>query len=87
MFIGRASLSGGAGTLPEAIVGGLVLGVPNDGMNLLGVGTDGQQVVKGLALLVTVGFDVWQVHVRFTAQLRPRLAEGGAPSCRSRIWN
>jgi putative multiple sugar transport system permease protein len=28
-------------------------------MNLLSVGTDWQQVIKGLALLVAVGFDVW----------------------------
>ncbi|WP_030762847.1 multiple monosaccharide ABC transporter permease [Streptomyces griseus] len=58
-FIGGASMSGGVGTVLGAIVGGLVLGVLNNGMNLVGVGTDWQQVIKGLVLLAAVGFDVW----------------------------
>ncbi|MFD6759530.1 multiple monosaccharide ABC transporter permease [Streptomyces roseolus] len=58
-FIGGASMSGGVGTVLGAIIGGLVLGVLNNGMNLVGVGTDWQQVIKGLVLLTAVGFDVW----------------------------
>jgi putative multiple sugar transport system permease protein len=58
-FIGGASASGGVGTVLGAIIGGLVLGVLNNGMSLVGVGTDYQQVIKGLVLLAAVGFDVW----------------------------
>lgn len=58
-FIGGASMSGGVGTVLGAIIGGLVLGVLNNGMNLVGVGTDWQQVIKGIVLLAAVGFDVW----------------------------
>ncbi|MFE6757567.1 multiple monosaccharide ABC transporter permease [Streptomyces sp. NPDC057684] len=58
-FIGGASMSGGVGTVLGAIIGGTVLGVLNNGMNLVGVGTDWQQVIKGLVLLAAVGFDVW----------------------------
>lgn len=58
-YIGGASMSGGVGTVLGAIIGGLVLGVLNNGMNLVGVGTDWQQVIKGLVLLAAVGFDVW----------------------------
>ncbi|MGW0337954.1 multiple monosaccharide ABC transporter permease [Streptomyces sp. NPDC003011] len=58
-FIGGASMSGGVGTVLGAIIGGVVLGVLNNGMNLVGIGTDWQQVIKGLVLLAAVGFDVW----------------------------
>ena len=39
-FIGGASMSGGVGTVLGAIIGGLVLGVLNNGMSLVGIGTD-----------------------------------------------
>ncbi len=58
-FIGGASASGGVGTVFGAIIGGLVLGVLNNGMSLVGIGTDFQQVIKGLVLLAAVGFDVY----------------------------
>lgn len=58
-FIGGASATGGVGTVLGAIIGGLVLGVLNNGMSLVGIGTDYQQVIKGLVLLAAVGFDVY----------------------------
>lgn len=58
-FIGGASMSGGVGTVFGAVIGGLVLGVLNNGMSLVGVGTDYQQVIKGFVLLAAVGFDVY----------------------------
>jgi putative multiple sugar transport system permease protein len=58
-FIGGASSSGGVGTVFGSIVGGLVLGVLNNGMSILGIGSDVQQMIKGLVLLAAVGFDVY----------------------------
>lgn len=58
-FIGGASMSGGVGTVLGAVIGGLVLGVLDNGMSLVGIGEDWQQVIKGLVLLAAVAFDIW----------------------------
>lgn len=58
-YIGGASASGGVGTIMGAIIGGLVMGVMNNGMSLLGWGIDIQQSIKGLVLLLAVAFDVY----------------------------
>ncbi len=58
-FIGGASAYGGIGTIGGAIIGGLVMGVMNNGMSLLGLGIDWQQAIKGLVLLIAVAFDIY----------------------------
>ncbi|MHA7283042.1 multiple monosaccharide ABC transporter permease [Arthrobacter sp. TMS2-4] len=58
-FIGGAAVTGGVGTVIGAITGGLIMGVLNNGMSLLGVGIDVQQFIKGMVLLLAVGFDVF----------------------------
>ncbi len=57
-FIGGASAYGGIGTIIGSIIGALVMGVLNNGMSILGIGSDVQQIVKGLVLLLAVAFDV-----------------------------
>ncbi len=58
-FIGGASTTGGVGTVVGAIVGGLLMGVLNNGMSILGVSIDWQQAIKGFVLLSAVAFDVY----------------------------
>ena len=58
-FIGGASTTGGVGTIVGAIVGGLLMGVLNNGMSILGVSIDWQQAIKGFVLLAAVAFDVY----------------------------
>lgn len=58
VFIGGASAYGGVGTVIGAVVGGLVMGVMNNGMSIKGLGIDWQQAIKGLVLLVAVAFDI-----------------------------
>ncbi|MDT0329351.1 multiple monosaccharide ABC transporter permease [Nocardiopsis lambiniae] len=58
-FIGGASASGGVGTVVGAVIGALVMGVLNNGMSLIGLGVDWQQLIKGLVLLLAVAFDIY----------------------------
>jgi putative multiple sugar transport system permease protein len=58
-FIGGASASGGVGMVLGAVIGALVMGVMNNGMSILGIGIDFQQVIKGLVLLAAVFVDVY----------------------------
>jgi putative multiple sugar transport system permease protein len=58
-FIGGAAVTGGVGTVAGAMIGGLVMAVMSNGMQLQGVQVPTQQIVKGLVLLLAVAFDVW----------------------------
>ncbi|MER0237666.1 multiple monosaccharide ABC transporter permease [Fulvimarina sp. MAC8] len=58
VFIGGASMAGGVGTIVGAVIGAFIMGVMNNGMSILGIGIDYQQVIKGLVLLLAVIFDV-----------------------------
>jgi putative multiple sugar transport system permease protein len=59
VFIGGASAMGGVGQVAGAVIGAFIMGVMNNGMSILGVNVDYQQVVKGLVLLGAVVFDVY----------------------------
>ncbi len=59
VFIGGASMSGGVGKIVGVVTGALIMGVMNNGMSILGIGIDYQQVIKGLVLLAAVIFDVY----------------------------
>ncbi|MCX8998267.1 sugar ABC transporter permease [Rhizobiaceae bacterium BDR2-2] len=59
VFIGGASMAGGSGKVIGVVVGALIMGVMNNGMSIMGIGIDYQQVIKGLVLLVAVIFDVY----------------------------
>ncbi len=58
-YIGGASASGGVGTVIGAIIGGLVMGVLNNGMSIMGIGVDWQQAIKGFVLLAAVTLDIY----------------------------
>ncbi|WP_112246118.1 multiple monosaccharide ABC transporter permease [Kribbella monticola] len=58
-FIGGAAVTGGVGTVVGAMVGGLIMAVMSNGMQLMGVDQSIQAVVKGLVLLLAVAFDVY----------------------------
>ncbi|WP_295120049.1 multiple monosaccharide ABC transporter permease [uncultured Leifsonia sp.] len=76
VFIGGAAVSGGIGTVGGSIVGGLVIAVLNNGLQLLGVTSDKVQIIKGLVLLIAVGVDVYS-HRRGGPSLIGRLLGAG----------
>ncbi len=68
VFIGGAAVSGGVGTVIGSIIGGFVMAVLNNGLQLLGIGADMTQMIKGMVLLIAVAVDVMN-----KAQGRPSL--------------
>ncbi|NUR52120.1 MAG: sugar ABC transporter permease [Hamadaea sp.] len=58
-FIGGAAVQGGVGKVVGAITGGLIMGVINNGMSLIGAPTEQVMLFKGLVLLAAVAFDVF----------------------------
>ncbi|MBO2460762.1 ABC transporter permease [Actinomadura violacea] len=82
VIIGGTSLAGGRGTLLGTLVGALVLGVIDNGMNLLDVSPFLQNVVKGLVILLAVFLDR---NIDVLRSLLPKRADGtarGGPSHR-----
>jgi putative multiple sugar transport system permease protein len=58
-FIGGASASGGVGKVMGAVIGAFIMGIMNNGMSIMGIGVDYQQVIKGIVLLAAVFVDVY----------------------------
>ena len=59
VVIGGTSLAGGIGRVTGTVIGALLIGVMNNGLDLLGVESYYQQVIKGLVLLGAVCIDVY----------------------------
>ncbi|OKO89861.1 Inositol transport system permease protein [Geobacillus proteiniphilus] len=55
--IGGTSLAGGIGTIGGTIVGALIIGVMNNGLDLLNVSPYWQQILKGVIITVAVFID------------------------------
>lgn len=58
VILGGTSFSGGIGTLGGSLIGALLIGVINNGLNLLGVSSFWQWVAKGLVILLAVYIDM-----------------------------
>lgn len=54
VYFGGAATSGGVGTISGTLIGGLIMGILNNGMSIMGIGVDWQQAIRGLILLLAV---------------------------------
>ncbi len=57
VVLGGVSVSGGFGKISNVIAGTLIIGILTNGMVLMNVSTYTQMVVKGIVLILAVGFD------------------------------
>ena len=57
VVLGGTSLTGGRGWIVGTLIGALIIGVLNNGLNLIGVSSFFQQVVKGAVILIAVLLD------------------------------
>ncbi len=56
--IGGTSLFGGVGTIGGTVVGAFIIGVLSNGLNLMGVPSYYQQVIKGVVFILAVSLDI-----------------------------
>ncbi|HEL0636486.1 TPA: ribose ABC transporter permease [Streptococcus equi subsp. zooepidemicus] len=61
VVLGGISLSGGKGRIWGTLIGALIIGVLNNGLNIIGVSAFWQQVVKGIVILIAVLLDRFKV--------------------------
>ena len=57
VVLGGTSMSGGKGRIFGTLIGALIIGTLNNGLNLLGVSTFYQQIVKGIVIIIDVLID------------------------------
>ena len=60
VVVGGSSMAGGSGKIGGTIIGGLIIGVLNNGLNLLNVNSFWQYVVKGVVILLAVFLDYFR---------------------------
>jgi ribose transport system permease protein len=58
VIIGGTSLAGGRGSILGTVIGCLIIGVLNNGLVMLGVRPEVQEVIKGLVIIVAVAIDM-----------------------------
>jgi len=58
VVIGGVSLAGGRGTLVGAVLGAIIIGAINNGMNVMAVHPAYQDIVKGVIIIIAVTIDM-----------------------------
>lgn len=69
VVLGGTSMSGGKGSISGTVIGVIIIGVLNNGMNLLGIDSSWQYVVQGIVILIAVYIDFIRSHGNPLAKL------------------
>ena len=56
--LGGTMMTGGSGTLGGTLIGALIIGVMNNGLNLMGVSSYWQDVAKGVIIILAIYMDI-----------------------------
>ncbi len=62
VVVGGTSMSGGSGKLGGTLIGALIIGILNNGLNLMNVNSFWQTVVKGVVILLAVMLDFFRTR-------------------------
>ena len=57
VVVGGTSMAGGSGRLGGTLIGVLIIGILNNGLNLMGINSNWQYIVKGVVILAAVYID------------------------------
>ena len=60
VVIGGATLGGGYGTMIGTLFGILIIGIIQNGLNIMGVSSFIQMIVIGVIIIVSVGYDMFR---------------------------
>lgn len=68
-IIGGTSFSGGIGTAMGTLIGAFIMGLLSNIMNLIGIGSYLQQIIKGVIIVLAVMYDIYSKNKRDTSKL------------------
>lgn len=74
VVLGGASFSGGIGTIGGTLIGAIIIGVLNNGLNMLNVASFWQYVAKGVVILLAVMVDVLRKQSKDKRKALPKKA-------------
>ena len=57
VVVGGTSMAGGSGRLGGTLIGVLIIGILNNGLNLMGINSNWKYIVKGVVILAEVYID------------------------------
>lgn len=64
VVVGGTSLLGGSGSIGKTVMGTIVIGIMTNALNLMGITSYPQIMLKGVIILLAVGLDVWNKQIK-----------------------